>query len=200
MKKYSLLSFSFIMLFLGCQSIPKIQIGDQVLQIFNTKVVLENGKPIKMVDKESISKTTIILVRHAEKEKDSKDPNLTSAGQKRANDLMGILKNIKLDHVFSTEYNRTQQTAQPTAQSQDLVIEKYNPRALEEFGNMLLNEYQGKTILVVGHSNTTPTLLNFCMKEKVVESIDESDYKNLFIVNITQPKEEKISKAILVKY
>ena len=57
----------------------------------------------------SIKKTTIYLVRHAEKE-EGKDPLLTTKGQQRAGDLMRILKSKNLQDIYVTQYRRTQMT------------------------------------------------------------------------------------------
>lgn len=189
--------FLFLLCCQGCVSIPKIQEGGFVDKINAANVQLKNGQNLKTVKNKKVEKTTIILVRHAEKMKKTKDPSLTKEGLSRADNLKNILSSTMIDHVFSTEYNRTQLTAWPTATSKNLSIQSYDPRKLQDFGKMLLEEYKGKTILVVGHSNTTPELMNYLMNEKVVKSIDESDYENLFIVNISKDDERK---ALLLKY
>src|SRR4029078_5982747 len=54
-------------------------------------------------------KAKIYLVRHAEK-LTGKDPLLTEQGNKRAGDLMRTLKGKNIQHIFVTEYRRTQNT------------------------------------------------------------------------------------------
>ena len=187
----------FLLLNQSCASIPKIQKGGIVEKINDTNVQLKNGQNLKIAKNNKVEQTTIILVRHAEKLKDAKDPALTEAGMKRAENLKAILADTSIDHIFSTDYIRTQLTATPTATSKNLKIESYNPKSMNKFGKMLIDEYQGKTILVSGHSNTTPKLLNFLMEETLVKSIDESDYTNLFVVSILKNDERK---ALLLKY
>ena len=47
--------------------------------------------------------TTFILTRHAEKGDDgTKDPDLTQAGNERAQSLVRLLKNTKVDAIYST--------------------------------------------------------------------------------------------------
>lgn len=193
------LSYLFILLFTisSCVKIPKIQNGNEVQQIFDSKVIMKDGGFLNMVKKDSKETTTIILVRHAEKMKDQKDPNLTDEGKQRAVKLKDILSTIPLNSIYSTDYNRTQQTAKPTSIAKKIEITSYNPRALNEFGNMLLQTKKGEKILVVGHSNTTPVLLNYFMKENVVESISESDYENLYIININH---KEVAKSLLLKF
>lgn len=198
MKNILKLSLLFILLWSqGCVSIPQIQEGGFIDKINGANVQLKDGQNLKMAKKSEEGKTTIILVRHAEKMKDSSDPKLTEEGMNRAENLKNILSSMPIDQVFSTDYNRTQLTATPTANSKKIKIQSYNPRKLKDFGNMLMENYKGKTILVVGHSNTTPELLNFLMGEKLVKSIDESDYENLFIVNVLKNSEKR---ALLLKF
>lgn len=200
MKNITLNSFCFFFFLFtmsSCVKIPQIQNGGEVKQIYDLKVIMKDGGFMKMVKESSKETTTIVLVRHAEKMKDQKDPNLTNEGHFRAAKLKEILATISLNKIYSTDYNRTQQTAKPTSNAQEIEVASYNPRALNDFGNMLLQTKKGENILVVGHSNTTPKLLNYFMKETVVESISESDYGNLYIVNIDN---EGNAKALLLKF
>src|SRR4029453_9075189 len=61
--------------------------------------------------------TTIILVRHAEKniEPNNPNPNLSPAGQARAQELVRVLGNAGITAIYATQFVRTQQTAQPLA-------------------------------------------------------------------------------------
>jgi hypothetical protein len=71
--------------------------------------------------------------------------------------LAAQLAPLELDHVFSTEYNRTWSTALPVAHAAGLEVEAYNPRDLAGFAAQL-HTLRGR-IVVVGHSNTTPMLV-----------------------------------------
>jgi len=195
MKNYILkISYFFILIFTinSCVKIPKIQSGNEVQQVFETKVMMENGDNLKFSGKKEEGTTTIVLVRHAEKMKDQQNPDLTDEGNMRAEKLKEILSTFKLNKIYSTDYNRTQQTAKPTSNAQGLEVISYNPRALSDFGNMLLEKNQGENILVVGHSNTTPKLLNHFMNETVVKSISELDYGNIYVVSIDAKGEGKV--------
>ncbi len=69
-----------------------------------------------------------------------------------------------LDAVYSTNYNRTIQTATPTSKIKKLRLQSYNPNKM--YDSVFQSETQGKTILVVGHSNTTPVFVNKILGEK----------------------------------
>ena len=127
--------------------------------------------------------TTYILTRHAEVLTGS-NPNLSTAGQNRANELKRVLKNVTLSSVYSTNYNRTMQTATPTANDKSLTVKTYDPFSLSPFVDSTNLIYKGKTILVVGHSNTTPSLLNTLTGSTTYSNIPESEYDNLYVVTV----------------
>lgn len=129
--------------------------------------------------------TTYYLIRHAEKvrvDPSNKNPHLTEKGQSRAQNWSTVFKNITFDLVYSTNYNRTIQTATPTANENNLEIQLYNPKVL--FDNDFQLKTKGKTVLVVGHSNTTPQFVNKIIEEEKYVDIDDSNNSNLYIVTI----------------
>lgn len=70
-------------------------------------------------------KTTIYIVRHAEKDTSdpkNQDPELNAKGMDRALALAQKLKSEKLDGVFSTKFKRCNQTLALAAQNSDLEI------------------------------------------------------------------------------
>ena len=166
-------------------------------KISNGKLSLADGKEHKVPKFNKKDQTIIYLVRHAEKEKTKGDVHLTKEGRARAKRLNEILKEEGLDVVYSTRFNRTQETAEPSATQHGLNIQEYHHGKLEEFGQSVLDNHRGQKVLVVGHSNTTPNLLNVFMGEEVKGMIDESDYENLYVISIS-PKGK--AKALLLKF
>lgn len=103
--------------------------------------------------------TVIYLVRHAETVSDGTgDPALSAEGRARASRLARMLAGAGLDAVHATAYRRTPETAAPVAAATGLTAREYDPRALEALARRLLGE--GGRHLVVGHSNTTPELVD----------------------------------------
>ncbi|WP_299224260.1 histidine phosphatase family protein [uncultured Psychroserpens sp.] len=147
-------------------------------------------------DNETTSEiTTYYLIRHAEKDRSDKtdrDPNLTQAGHERANNWSEVFKHVTFDAVYSTNYNRTKQTATPTAKAQGIELQFYDPRHLysEEFAE----DTQGKTVLIVGHSNTTPIFVNTILGEQKYQYMDDNDNGSLFIVTLFD--EKKIDQVL----
>lgn len=130
--------------------------------------------------------TTFILVRHAEKDYGD-DPNLIPEGKERAEVLKEMLTKVDLDAVYTTNTKRTVQTAKPTATYHDLKLQYYSPYELNELASRLRTRHRGETVLIVGHSNTTPALATILDKRNEYPRFSELDYKNLLIIT-TPPK------------
>lgn len=130
--------------------------------------------------------TTLILVRHAEKASDgTRDPALTPEGTARAERLAELLADAGIDAVYSTPYQRTRQTAAPTAEAlgQEVVTYKVQGEALAD---TLLRRHPGQKVLVVGHSNTVPQLLNALVGEERFEWLREQEFDALFVVSASE--------------
>lgn len=133
--------------------------------------------------------TTYYLIRHAEKvrtDATNRNPDLNEAGKKRAANWAGYFKNITLDALYSTNYNRTLQTATPTAAQKKLPILQYDPRKMytEDF----VTATKGKTVLIVGHSNTTPVFANKILGKEQYKNMDDHDNASLYIVTVVGTK------------
>ncbi|MDY8138244.1 histidine phosphatase family protein [Aquimarina sp. 2201CG5-10] len=130
--------------------------------------------------------TTYFFIRHAEKDlsdPNNRNPHLTQEGKTRAQNWSHILSNANIDMVFSTDYYRTLETANPIANSKNLKVTLYDPRDL--YNSDFQQKTKGKTVVIVGHSNTTPAFVNKILKQKKHSSIDEKDYGKLFVVTIS---------------
>ena len=127
----------------------------------------------------------IFVVRHAEKATTGgNDPDLSVAGQKRAEALARILKDSQITSVFVTEFKRTQQTAAPTARAAHLtptVVPAGDTPALVA----KLRALNGNA-LVVGHGNTIPDLMK-ALGIATPITIPEDDYTEIFLVSLGDP-------------
>ena len=138
---------------------------------------------------ESQATTTMIFVRHAEKETIAgDDPGLSAAGKRRVAELTRQLVDADVvagvDAVYSTPYRRTQDTAKGVADALGLPIFTYDPSDNEAVLETILKKHKGKIILVVGHSNTVPTLIADLGASKKVPEIQEGEYDNIYIISI----------------
>ena len=124
--------------------------------------------------------TSIYLVRHADR--DGRPDVLNDAGVKRAQDLKELLKNVKFDAVFSSDYNRTKSTAKPLIDELGISLTIYDAANIPGLVENIKTNYLGKKILIVGHSNTVPETINEFGVTPALEHIDHDTYNNLFLV------------------
>lgn len=130
--------------------------------------------------------TTFILTRHAEKGDDgTKDPDLTQAGQNRAQSLTKLLKETKVDAIYATNYKRTRNTVTPLALAKGLSVTGYEPLKTDEIDRMLMT-HAGGTIVISGHSNTIPWVANYLIGKEDYKPFEDSDYDNLMIVTVVE--------------
>ena len=139
---------------------------------------LESEKPIEQ-------NATYYLIRHAEKDRtdpNDENPSLNIDGLKRAGRWAAYFEPIQIDQIYMTDYIRTKQTISMIAQQKNITPKLYDPHNinLEEF----LKETNGKTVLIVGHSNTIPKLVNTLIGKEEYPEMDDSDNSTLFKVTI----------------
>ena len=103
--------------------------------------------------------TVVVAVRHAEKA-NGDDPSLTVAGQARARALAEALIHAHVQAILVSPTKRAQETAAPTA-----AHARVEPTVVPMEGGTdahvaalvkAVRAEAGKTVLVVGHSNTIP--------------------------------------------
>jgi phosphohistidine phosphatase SixA len=124
----------------------------------------------------------VFIVRHAEKAATGgNDPDLSVAGQKRAETLARILKDSQITTVFVTEFKRTQETAAPTARLNPIVVPSNDVAGMAAKVRAL-----DGNALVVGHGNTIPELIK-ALGITTPIAISENDYSEIFVVLVHDP-------------
>ena len=122
----------------------------------------------------------VVIVRHAEKGTNAgNDPDLSSAGHARANELARILKDSGITAIFTSEFKRTQETAAPTATATHVmptVVAAKDTAALAG----KLHQLNGNA-LVVGHGDTIPNIIKALGINNPI-NIPDGDYSELLIV------------------
>ncbi len=133
---------------------------------------------------------TVYVVRHAEKqpiagnasEAQKSDPPLSRAGQLRALGLADDLPISELDAVYLTDLARSRQTAAGVLAVTGLEPVVYPGKDSPGLAARLLDR-RGEQVLVVGHSNTIPPLLQALGVGEAV-TIDEQQYGDLWVVTV----------------
>jgi broad specificity phosphatase PhoE len=131
---------------------------------------------------EKVDAATVFLVRHAEKQIVGDDPGLTAAGRERAVELARLLQNTSIDAIYSTDFARTRETAAPLADRLAKPIRIYDWEQQEDLAAEMVRE--GGRYLVVGHSNTTPELVQILGGEPGPPIDERLEHDRLYIVRI----------------
>ena len=130
--------------------------------------------------------TTIYLVRHAEKDatSDPTDQTLSAAGQVRALALRQLLVRRHPAALFTTDTKRTRATLAPLAEATKLEPQVYDKDKNSALVARIRQEYAGKTVVVVGHSNTLLPLIEALGGTAPVREIGDDQYSYLFTVRV----------------
>ncbi len=142
--------------------------------------------------------TTVVLVRHAEKNIEPNNPNpaLTPAGQERAQTLARMLDKTGVTAVYATQFIRTQWTAAPLADRLGLKVIQTDAKDVTGLVNQIKTANAGGLVFVSGHNNSVPAIVaglgggNYPI-------IPENEYDNLFVVTIYRSGK---AKTLKIKY
>jgi len=142
---------------------------------------------VAAIARPALAQQSIFLVRHAERADSvpgqppamASDPDLSEAGRARAQSLVSLLKDAGITAIYTTEYKRTRQTAEPIA-----VALGVSPTVIKgsETARLVKEVAASKgNVLVIGHSNTIPEVIKG-LGVTTPQPIKDEEYDNLFIV------------------
>jgi phosphohistidine phosphatase SixA len=143
--------------------------------------------------------TTVIVIRHAEKETVSAaDPALSAAGEARAALLARMFGDTKgagrLDAIYVSATLRSRSTAAPVAARLGIapvVAATDDPKGL---ARRVLRENSGRRVMVIGHVNTVPEIVSALAGRSDIPGIDEQDFATMYVVSVP-----RIGRANLVQ-
>jgi broad specificity phosphatase PhoE len=148
--------------------------------------------------------TTVYLVRHAEKAAEpAADPPLLEAGTKRAEGLARMLGKAGIKTIYTSQYLRTKQTAEPLAKRLGIaptVIpvkmsamnqRELSPQYLTEMAERVYSN-SGGAVLIVGHSNTIPEIIK-ALGGDIAPAIEETVFDDLFVVTVYAKGKAKVA-------
>jgi broad specificity phosphatase PhoE len=151
---------------------------------------------------------TVFLIRHAEKEDEPRqDPPLKKEGVARSQELARLLSGAGIKAIYTSQFTRTKQTAEPlatklglTSTTISLKSNPSNPRLIaEESTAEVVNKIlqgSGENVLLVGHSNSIPDVIKM-LGGDVVPTIDERKFDDLFVVTVYAKGKAKVTQ---IKY
>jgi broad specificity phosphatase PhoE len=123
----------------------------------------------------------IYIVRHAEREDQSADSALSTAGIGRSYKLRDALRDAGVTRIFTSELRRTIDTAAPLAAAIKVTPQQISGGDTAALATRIGASDARDRVLVVGHSNTVPALLAALHVEPSI-AIGDDEYDNLFIV------------------
>ncbi len=136
--------------------------------------------------------TTVLVIRHAEKgATPAKDPPLMTEGQARAQTLARMIGEANVRAVYATEFARTQQTVQPLATQLGLSVTQISAADADSLVNHILSNHRGEVVVVAGHSNTVPIIIEK-LNGGQIPPISETEFDKLFIVTVYRLRRAKV--------
>ncbi|MGQ0383631.1 MAG: phosphoglycerate mutase family protein [Gammaproteobacteria bacterium] len=145
------------------------------------------------------STTTVFVMRHAEKAAiPGDDPPLSPVGEARALALAEQFgrapKALGLDCIIVSEFRRSQETVRPLANRLGVPVIVVPASENERAAERALDEYRGGRVLIVGHSNTVPALVEE-LSGREVPPMSESDYGMVYVVSVP-----RFSRAAVTRF
>ena len=130
--------------------------------------------------------TVVLLVRHGEKAPGSGDVPLSAEGEARATALAQVGRVAGVQVIITTQFARTRGTAAPLATTlnltPDVIAAQSDVRShAAAIADAIRQKHAGRTVLVVGHSNTIPPIVAALGGERFRDLCDP-EYDALFIV------------------
>jgi phosphohistidine phosphatase SixA len=123
----------------------------------------------------------VYVVRHAEQVADVDDPPLSEQGKARARMLREFFRDAGLTAVYGTDLRRTMETGAIVTEPLGFEVTPVQPDSLDGLVGRVRREQPGGRVLIVGHSNTVPRVLEQLGYPNEI-TIDHDEYDNLFIV------------------
>jgi broad specificity phosphatase PhoE len=139
--------------------------------------------------------TTIILVRHAEKniEPANPDPDLSPAGKARAQELARMFGDAGIKAIYATQYKRTQETVKPLAEKIGVPATTIDAKNTAELVKQIRAQHNGDVVFVAGHNNTVPEIIA-ALGGPQLPIIPETEFDNLYVVTIYRVGKAKVLK------
>jgi broad specificity phosphatase PhoE len=138
----------------------------------------------------SATTTTLVLVRHAEKQMGAiEDAPLSPQGEQRATRLAQMFGDAetfgRVKQIYVTDTRRSQQTAAALAQRLNLrpTVVDGKPSA-GELARRILRENRGGLAIVVGHSNTVPALVKELSGSDEVPAMGDEEFDTMYVVTV----------------
>jgi broad specificity phosphatase PhoE len=141
---------------------------------------------------------TIFLVRHADKVSDETDALLSEAGHRRAECLAKTLADAHIQQIYTSDLQRTQQTAAPLAEQMHLKPVAIPLNKVDDLVEAIRSE-KAANILVVWHDATLPKILR-ALGAPEIPPITHTEYDLFFILTFDGDKKNFNPRFTVLRY
>ncbi len=141
---------------------------------------------------------TIFLVRHADKMSDETDALLSDAGHRRAECLAKTLADAHIQQIYTSDLQRTQQTAAPLAEQLHLKPVAIPLSKLDDLIQAIRSE-KAANVLVVWHDATLPKILR-ALGAPEIPPIAHTEYDLFFILTFESGKKNSHPGLTVLRY
>jgi phosphohistidine phosphatase SixA len=141
---------------------------------------------------------TIFFVRHADKVSDETDALLSDAGHRRAECLAKTLADAHIQQIYTSELQRTQQTAAPLAEQLHLKPVAIPLAKVDDLIAAVRSD-KAANILVVWHDLTLPRILR-ALGAPEITPIGHTEYDRFFILTFDSDKENSKPRFTALRY
>lgn len=125
---------------------------------------------------------TIYLVRHADKVSEDVDAPLNEAGKVRAKCLASTLQDANIGQIFTSELQRTQQTAAPLAEKLGLKPVAIPMSKVDDL-IQAIRASKSPSVLVIWHDATLAAIMR-ALGAPEITPIAHTDYDRFFVVTL----------------
>jgi len=141
---------------------------------------------------------TIFFVRHADKVSDETDALLSESGHRRAECLAKTLADAHIQQIYTSDLQRTQQTAAPLAEQLHL---KPVAIPLSKVNDLIeaVRSDRAANILVVWHDLTLPKIL-LALGAPEITPIAHTEYDRFFILTFSSDKKDSKPGFTALRY
>ena len=125
----------------------------------------------------------MLVVRHAEKNPHPAggDAGLSTKGLLRAKDLARVTRDAGIAAVYSSQYGRARLTAEPVAAAGGDSVRTYDANRNDLLAARIRGEHAGATVLVVGHGDSVPELIEALTGERLLAG-ESVEYDQLYVL------------------
>lgn len=136
---------------------------------------------------------TIYLIRHAEKVTDTgeDDPPLLPEGEARAERTAELLKDVRIDRIYSTPYQRNMATIAPLARNHKVSIKQYEWHDwMPMINEIRANQIDLQTVVICGHGDNLLPMIEAMGCKPAMDSLGAYQHDVYFEVLLsTEPCE-----------